>query len=467
MSTPRVEKRSRTRYTPAMSARPESASFRAYVIVLLIGLVIVGSGFATHDVWDDRESAYLLGARSMTTGKALVAPVLGDASLAPHPLTYWSVAATSTLFGDNELGVRLGSLLVALASLFALTYCMTRLRGAAVGMLSGLVLATMPQFYLSAQSATPDAWIAGGVGVGLLFMYLAWTQPGRSQRWRVRIGLACFCVAALAGGWIHLSGVVTATFLLGLLSGAEERTRIRGMLREYGVELLVCVVVSALPSVMYGWQTRTVSGAFAELESSGRYSAYYIGPLIYGTFPWSFLVPASLLATVNWRSRTPLKRYGLELLLIVSSLSGCAIATLTEGNWRSQTISVLVPMAVLVAILMDRLCRARAASARLAWIAVAALTAAISIELSRDGGLVQLLSSVMSEPDFAAFTPLGLAVTAILLGIPSLMLISALFGGRLAPRILAASAVALALIVSALLMLLPAAFRITHLYSYS
>jgi len=408
-------------------------------MVLLVGLAIVGSGIATHDVWDDRESAYLLGARSITAGKVLVAP---------QPLAYWSVAATSTVFGDSGFGVRLGSLLVALASLFAVTYCMTRLRGPDVGMLSGLVLATMPQFYLSAQSATPDAWIAGGVGVGMLFMYLAWTHPGRSQRRHVRIGLACFCVSVLAGGWIHLTGVVAAAFALGAIAGRDQRNRIYRALREYGLELTAWVVISVLPAVVYWLQTGTGAGTLVGFESSGRYSAYYLGPLIYGTFPWSILVPVSVLATVNWRSPALLKRYGLELLLLVSALGVCAIATLTEGNWPSQAVSVLVPFAVLAAILIDRLSRARPAGARLLWVLVAALTAAMSIELARDGEIVKFLSSVMTYPDTAAVTPLAFAVKAILLGIPSLMLINAVIGGRRMIWALVSGAVALAVIVS-------------------
>ncbi len=137
------------------------------------------------------------------------------------PLMFWTMIAGDKVFGDNELGARFGSAVMALLAALATYYLGRRLFTAEVGLWAGLILPATFIFTVSARAATVDSALTLATLLAILCFAFGGTAKRRNsgnppeptpglpdyvpRSWIAWVGVyACLGVAVLAKGPIGL-----------------------------------------------------------------------------------------------------------------------------------------------------------------------------------------------------------------------------------------------------------------------
>jgi 4-amino-4-deoxy-L-arabinose transferase-like glycosyltransferase len=213
-----------------------------------------------YGFWDPWEPKYAQSVREMhERGSYFIPYYRGAARLAKPILTYWSIMAGSAVFGLNEFGARIGGVCAALASLLAVYYAVSRIRGRRAGILSAIVVATLPQFYFIARQAAPDVFVFVGIGLRLLFLALGVFVPDQRRSAHLLISYVCLALSVLAKGPIVSGGIFCVTLGLLVLVHFEWRwlwrpevRRETSVLLATAVPLAVTVAVLAFTALLMG-----------------------------------------------------------------------------------------------------------------------------------------------------------------------------------------------------------------------
>ncbi|QSI31101.1 phospholipid carrier-dependent glycosyltransferase [Variovorax sp. RKNM96] len=138
------------------------------------------------------------------------------------PLFYWIGAAAMSVTGPVEWAARLPSVLGAGAGAAALYLFLRRWSTAHVALLSTVVLATMPFFFLGAQFANLDMLVAGCIACTVLLAAGAALSKEREEPWRMLLaGAYLFAAAGLLSK--GLIGLVLPAMVIVIWCGATRR----------------------------------------------------------------------------------------------------------------------------------------------------------------------------------------------------------------------------------------------------
>ena len=229
------------------------------------------------------------------------------------PLFYWITAGSLAAFGVHEWSVRLGSVVAACATGFALWRFNLRWGDARLARASLLVLMTQPLFVLGAQFANPDMLVAGCVCAAILLAAHAalCTDRGLPCRLPLAGAYACAGLGLLAKGLI--GGVLPLLVMFGWLV-LHRRLRLLWLLCwPPGLALFAMIALpwlSAMEVMFPGFLhyffvhqqvQRYILGGFNNVEPAW----FYVGVLALSSLPWmprllagsksgSSAVPASL-----------------------------------------------------------------------------------------------------------------------------------------------------------------------------
>jgi 4-amino-4-deoxy-L-arabinose transferase-like glycosyltransferase len=400
-------------------------------LILLVGITVSGTGLGETGFWDPREPKYVQGAREMLDrGSVFVAYYRGEA-LPAGPLTFWSIITGSLVFGRDEFGARFGGVCIALAAMLGVYYAVSRIRGRRAAILSAIVLGTMPQFFLLARQATPDIFLLTGLGMGLVFFCLGRFGPDRRRSLHFALSAGCLALAVLAKGPVLAGGIFFSTLLVfaivrfdgarlkKLVSSAEARRRVGGR------ALLFTAVLFVIASPWIGMVASQGRGGTAEAaqilldeEELSKAFYFYFRPIVYGCFPWTFFVPLAVTTLVRWRIRDPLGRFGFEGFLLIASVVTFTFISIPAGKWPSYVAPLLVPVAVLVGLILDRLLRSTSpVERRFSWAVVAVLYVPAMVDLLRGDGIEYILESVTTHGEVPEMMLPGPSFTVLLVAI--------------------------------------------------
>jgi 4-amino-4-deoxy-L-arabinose transferase-like glycosyltransferase len=249
--------------------------------------------------WD--EAIYAEVSKEMIRGHHWLTPYWQSAPFFQKPpLTFWIQGAFFHLFGVSEFSARFASALAGVAVVL-LTYGIARrLAGATAGVFAGFVLLTTNHFDRVTREATTDALLC-------LCIYLAlyaWIR--RREGNPLWFYLACLAVGA--GAMIKGPAVLVAPLAIALdwaLCRRSERTPGWRELCLGGLLALAAVAPWHIWMIIrYGrpfldeyFGHQLFARATSVLESSGGGSAYYLGIVFFGAFPWCVV---ALFAAARW-----------------------------------------------------------------------------------------------------------------------------------------------------------------------
>lgn len=167
--------------SPLPLTRPLSLNTRYFL--LFIGLLIIRAFFnAALPLMDQTEARYAEIARLMqeTANWVVLQIDYGVPFWAKPPLSTWAAAVSLTVFGVNEFSVRLPYFLVCLG----LALWMSRYRASKDHpyILPGLILISIPEYYLHAGVVSTDVFLMLGVVIVMLSFWEA-LQDGAKVYW--------------------------------------------------------------------------------------------------------------------------------------------------------------------------------------------------------------------------------------------------------------------------------------------
>ncbi len=288
---------------------------RAGLLLLGIGvLLLYGHRLGATGLLELDEARYAAVAREMAeSGDWLVPRLNGIAHFTKPPLAYWSAAAAFRLLGPTELAARLGPLLAALATLAATWGIGRRLGGRAAAAWGVAVLATSPEFFMMGRTLSTDIFLTAACTVALLGAVWDWTSPDagvdrgaggcKTADRAGPIGAGLFW-SALGIGFLA-KGPVVFIIVGGALSGslafAEDRRRLRGLLRWWGPLVFAAIALpwytlaaARTPGLLAYWLGQEVVGRVAaDVHHRGGPWYYFLPVLALGCLPWSVLLPAA------------------------------------------------------------------------------------------------------------------------------------------------------------------------------
>ncbi len=332
----------------------------ALFTMALFGVVLAAGGPLTlHE-----------GVLSRTTQAMLVnhdwlVPRYGDAPwLERPPLPQWISCAICAVIGhcDQEWHVRIGPALAGLITVLIATWLAGRLFGRAVGILSGLMLATMYEFLRYSTLAEADVFLAPIVAAALAcFANGELLRPAAAESdSRNFFGTRPWCVLGffvflgmtnLAKGLVFGTVIVLAPVGVFLLWNFAWTSITRylwlwGWLSFFAVALPwpLLVVNSGYEDAVDVWRF----DLFGRLHQNylAEPAWYYFACLMWVPQPWTFPAFAGLALSVNklWRNGSPAHRFiwcWAWLPILVFSLS--------QGKHHHYMLHYLAPWAILSA----------------------------------------------------------------------------------------------------------------------
>ena len=305
------------------------------VLFLAAALVLIG-WLGAYGLWDQDEGRHAAIARELyaaTSWRGWIIPSHNFTDYHDKPiLYYWLTSIAYLAVGVSELGARLVSALSALATLSAVYLWTATVTDVPTARRAVVVLATSLGFVALGRYGSLDMLLTCWITIGVL-------AAERSLADRTRRGWALLAAAA-AGLGMLTKGLVAPLFVAGVpivhaFLGRTNRPSARGLVLAIAIFLLVAApwyVAAELldPGYLREFVLQHHVARFASDDTSFHPGPWwYYGPaLLLLCFPWSFLFPATLVATI--RRRDPALRYCLcwaALVVVFFSCSGGKLAT--------------------------------------------------------------------------------------------------------------------------------------------
>src|SRR5438270_151326 len=241
---------------------PTRHALLAFLLAIAAVLHIGTAGWG--DLYDGAEGHFAGGAREMVeSGQWLVPADNGVPLLQTPPLTFWSIAAASKIFGVNATAARL-PIAFAMIGLVALTFLIgERLAGYWRGFAAGLILLCSGSSFVPGRIVAPDAIFALFLS-GALYCVIRGYQHRKFRRaWFAGVWF-CAGLASLTKG---LHAILYLAALCGLLAifFREARLRFRPLLHLTNLLLffaigLVLAVVAGFSFVAIAWFRPAILG---------------------------------------------------------------------------------------------------------------------------------------------------------------------------------------------------------------
>jgi 4-amino-4-deoxy-L-arabinose transferase-like glycosyltransferase len=125
--------------------------------IMTLTSILYFYNFSVNDIWTPNESFYAESVREMfESGNFLDIQYNYEARYNKPPLTYWLIAASASIFGLNEFGIRLPMILLTIGSVW-LTYLLgKKLYGQKGGIYAMVIMAVSVQLMAVKQYASPE-----------------------------------------------------------------------------------------------------------------------------------------------------------------------------------------------------------------------------------------------------------------------------------------------------------------------
>ncbi|WP_235565268.1 glycosyltransferase family 39 protein [Lysobacter sp. Root494] len=356
-----------------------SPGFRITVLALVLALGFLG----TRGIWDPDEGRYTNVALNMLDSGDWLNPHRSDevGHWTKPPLTYWAIAGSVAMFGQNAWAARLPSALAYLLCVW-LAWRIARRLVPGGEYSAAVVYATLPFTVGAAQMITTDYVLSACTGLAMwAFVEARFGDGVHPRRWTALMW-AAFALAFLTKGppaLIHL----VAALVFDQLMPAGRRNRV---LQWSGVVLFVVLalpwyvaVIANHPGLFQYFVGDEVVNRVAtnEFGRNGEWYGWlqvYAPTLLLGTLPWTpallrwtRALPAQMRA---WRDRSIREENAPALLLALWFLLPLLVFCIARSRLPLYILPLFLPLAVIIA--KQRLQEGRALSTRwlLAWVAV-------------------------------------------------------------------------------------------------
>ncbi len=254
------------------------------------------------------------------------------------PMIAWLIAASTAVLGDNELAVRLGSLLcwiVAAGFIFALA---RRMYSLVAAIFAVMLVATLPGFFGFGLLATPDAPLFAAWAAALYYFYLALVES--EERAWLGVGLA-MGLGMLSKYTIALLGPAALAFVL-------LDARARRWLTRPSPYVAVLVALIVFSPVLYWNATHDwASFTFQGMRRMQNEAEFGLGSLVESVLILLTPMIAVAVAALAWpgRAADPRRRFAWCFAAIpLSVFVVYSFQNETKLNWTGPLWLALMPL---------------------------------------------------------------------------------------------------------------------------
>lgn len=342
-------------------------------------------------LWDEDETIYGVIVHEMLESGDWIVPMFNHRPATDKPpLFYWAAAASCSVFGENEFGMRVMSAVFALATVLLIYDLGCRLYNARTAFWGGLALVGGMNYALNARAATIDSML---VLLCVLTMYVFVRAGGLTQKaisWRASaLMYGVMGVAALAKGPVGFVLPTLALMALKLWQLADETRSVQAGQRPW-LDRAVGLLRSVSPARMWsvGWALRPMTAVamillvagpwfvLVGIETDGAWLKgffgehnfqrfvkpnynhsgsifYHVIGVMAGMFPWSILLP---LALVRLAQRVGRNEASATADRFVISWAGAYVVffSLSSTKLPNYTLPAYAPLALMIGALVDR-----------------------------------------------------------------------------------------------------------------
>ncbi len=382
-----------------MSAPGRRVSLLIVVLAALPFLLQLGN----RGLNEPDEGRYVeIGREMLVSGDFLVPRLHGVPHVAKPPLTYWSIAASLSLFGMNETAARLPGALAAILAMLLTADLARRMYGGRGAPTAAWLLASALGFFLMGRVQTTDMILTASV-VGA--MHGAWRFRSAETR-----GARLQFFLAIAVGFLAKGPVAVAIVLLGLVGAAvfERRRRplrVVASLGGWGLFLILALpwyllMAKEIPGLIGHWLGYELVQRVTEGVKRNKPFWYFAAVLPFEVWPWTALLLA--LVPRIWR----LRRRPREAYLAGWMAFPFVMFTLSQSKLPTYMVPLIPAAALLVVpLVMSLMSRPRCVARR--WRPLVALNWFLVAAAALAG--MKLHGDAAARPLFGA----GLAMLAV------------------------------------------------------
>jgi len=342
--------------------------------LVLFGLLLFGWRLGGHDLWPPDEPRFGLVAREMLErGDPIVLSRNGRLYTDKPPLFFWAIDTGALLRGGqvDETAARLPSLLGSVLAILLVVRLGTRLYDRTTGVLGAILFATSLQILERARWASIDMTLNFFV---LAAIVLFWEEAeaardpagsaARGGRWRALVAWGAMGLATLAKGPVGLVMPLLAIVpALVLLRRARD---LRRLFPPAGIALYLLVVAAwFVPfSLRLGFgeavhiATHQTVERYVNAWNGQQPVWFYVWRFPLGFLPWSFFLPAALVAAFGRRGAVEEGRGGGDrtaaILLTAWMAAILLFFSFSTGKRGVYIIPIYPAAALLVARLFTR-----------------------------------------------------------------------------------------------------------------
>jgi 4-amino-4-deoxy-L-arabinose transferase-like glycosyltransferase len=273
------------------------ADHRKQVVFLMTLIsILYFYNFSVNDIWTPNESFYAESVREMfESGNFLDIQYNYEARYNKPPLTYWLIAASASIFGLNEFGIRLPMILLTIGSVW-LTYLLgKRLYGEKGGVYAMLIMAVSVQLMAVKQYASPEIPLTFFFTLTLYWFIKAYHDEKTKYYYFSYVALG---LTVLTKGYPY---IVIIASIIGFYTLIENSFNIKSSIKKisqfklhYGIPI---VLIIGLSWVIYMYltfgddfweifQRETFDRAFTRNEKSMR-PFFYVEVISWTILPYS------------------------------------------------------------------------------------------------------------------------------------------------------------------------------------
>jgi 4-amino-4-deoxy-L-arabinose transferase-like glycosyltransferase len=352
-------------------------SLKWTVAVILAAALVYLVGNWSVSLWDRDEPRYAQTSRQMLASGDWVVPKLLDEPREKKPVfIYWCQAAAMAVFGRHEVfAARLPSVVGMTLTLIVLATVLSRTIGPRRALWTTFIFATSALTIIVAKLCITDGVLIPFIVVAQLCLYALWSG---ARGWPIVLA----CALAVGCGLLTKGPVVPAVMLMTLLAlgglrwmdrrtraltPAVSRTTGRGSIGSAASKWLVGIFIALgiyttwgipIEKRLPGYHVRTIKAEV--LDRAAKPQEGHKGPpgyyllTIWGTyFPWSLLLPATLISA--WKRRhIPQIRFALAAVI-----GPWVMFEIVQTKLFHYALPMFPPLAFLTADMLIRAARKR------------------------------------------------------------------------------------------------------------
>ena len=262
------------------------------------------------------------------------------------PLDPYLVSLSLRVFGQSEFSVRLPGVVLAILLLIIVFGFVKTTFGPAEAAVAVVVLATCPLFFGSARFV--DNELSTMLGLSLAAVAMVSLVRGNGWLKPVAVLVASVLLLYVSGG---MTAVVTCAFMIGAYPVVARDTRKEVITAAVAVLLTagILALLTFVPDSAFFRQFRFTAATFAGgMRAESRSFDFVLKEIGFGMFPWSALLPLSVMAVVGAGQKLKPER----LVLVLWAVAPLAILMITIRPMHHYLYAGVPALAILTALYM-------------------------------------------------------------------------------------------------------------------